>query len=80
MSRVGSRVPQARGLLPAHPGARRAGVGSRAGHESSGLLTAVACVAGALLLYLIATQVLGLDGDGSDGPFGSAPRTERANV
>ena len=43
----------------------------RSGTESSGVVAAVACVAVALLLYLIAARVLGVDDDAVDGPFGA---------
>ncbi len=61
MARVAANVGRAR-----HPESRRSDT------ESSGVVAAVACVAVALLLYLIAARVFGIDGDVLDGPFGAA--------
>ena len=67
--------------VAANIGRARHAMVRRSSAESGGVAAAVACVAVALLLYLIAARVFGIDDDVGDGPFGStaAPR-DVANV
>lgn len=80
MWRAGLRVPQGSGRFSTHPIVRGSALGRRAGAEDGGILAAVGCVLIAVLLYVIAVQVLGIDEDVIEGSLGAALRNAAVGI
>ncbi len=70
MLQGGPKVSSVRAVAVPRPMARGGVLGQRRTVESSGLGVAVACVAAAILLYLVATLVWGFEDDVGDGMLG----------
>ncbi len=60
----GPRLLPVSALHPARPGVRAVAMRRRPRAESSGLVAAVACVAAALMLYVVGSMVWEFDDDG----------------
>jgi len=80
MWRAGLRAPQSGGRFSTYPIARGSALGRRAGTEDGSLLAAVGCVLLALVLYVIAVEVLGLDENAVEGSIGEALRNATIGI